>query len=161
MPILTADILRVVTRQRLGYVATVCPDGTPKLSPKGTLTVWDDDHLVFADINSPRTVQNLWLNPAIEINVVDAPSRTGYRLKCPGTVLTEGALLEEILAAYRRRGTTSTIRQIVLVRVERAVAVVSPAYATGATEEEVRRRWAAYYRGLEMGQDDGGATRDV
>ena len=34
---------RVVGEQRLGFVATVCPDGTPNLSPKGTTAVWDDD----------------------------------------------------------------------------------------------------------------------
>src|SRR6266853_4809673 len=50
MGILTDDMKRIVREQRLGYIATVCPDGTPNLSPKGTTAVWDDDHLVFADI---------------------------------------------------------------------------------------------------------------
>jgi predicted pyridoxine 5'-phosphate oxidase superfamily flavin-nucleotide-binding protein len=53
---LTADMKRVVVEQRLAFVATVCPDGTPNLSPKGTISVWDDDHLVFADIRSPGTI---------------------------------------------------------------------------------------------------------
>jgi predicted pyridoxine 5'-phosphate oxidase superfamily flavin-nucleotide-binding protein len=47
--ILTEDMRRVVREQRLGFVATVCPDGTPSLSPKGTTAVWGGDHLVFAD----------------------------------------------------------------------------------------------------------------
>jgi len=34
MGILTEDMKRVVNEQRLGFVATVCPDGTPSLSPK-------------------------------------------------------------------------------------------------------------------------------
>ncbi len=68
MAILTEDMKRVIREQPLGYVATVCPDGTPNLSPKGTTTVWDDDHLVFADIRSPRTIANLKQNPSIEIN---------------------------------------------------------------------------------------------
>lgn len=42
---LTDDMKRVVEEQRLGFVATVCPDGTPNLSPKGTTAVWDDDRL--------------------------------------------------------------------------------------------------------------------
>ena len=42
MGILTADMKRVVEQQRLGFVATVCADGTPNLSPKGTTAVWDD-----------------------------------------------------------------------------------------------------------------------
>jgi predicted pyridoxine 5'-phosphate oxidase superfamily flavin-nucleotide-binding protein len=33
MGILTVDMKRVVEQQRLGFVATVCPDGTPNLSP--------------------------------------------------------------------------------------------------------------------------------
>ena len=41
------DMQRVVSRQRLGFIATVCPDGTANLSPKGTTAVWDDEHLVF------------------------------------------------------------------------------------------------------------------
>jgi predicted pyridoxine 5'-phosphate oxidase superfamily flavin-nucleotide-binding protein len=42
MGILTNDMKRVVEQQRLGFVATVCPDGTPNLSPKGTTAVWGD-----------------------------------------------------------------------------------------------------------------------
>lgn len=43
---------RVIREQRLGYVyvANVCTDGTPGLSPKGTTTVWEDDYKVFADL---------------------------------------------------------------------------------------------------------------
>jgi len=39
---LTADMKRVVVERRLAFVATVCPDGTPNLSPKGTISVWDE-----------------------------------------------------------------------------------------------------------------------
>jgi len=46
---LTEDMKRVLNEQRLGFVASVCPDGTPNLSPKGTTTIWDDEHIVFAD----------------------------------------------------------------------------------------------------------------
>ena len=92
MSILTEDMKRMVREQRLGFVATVCPDGTPNLSPKGTTTVWDDDHLVFAHLYSPNTVANLRHNPAIEINVVDPVVRKGYRFKGTAEVVTEGAL---------------------------------------------------------------------
>ena len=40
--VLDDDMKRVVNEQRLAYVASVCPDGTPNLSPKGTTAVWDD-----------------------------------------------------------------------------------------------------------------------
>jgi len=56
MGILTDDMKRVVRQQRMGFMATVCPEGSPNLSPKGTATVWDDDRLVFADLGSPVTI---------------------------------------------------------------------------------------------------------
>lgn len=146
MGILTSDMQRVVREQRLGYVATVCPDGTPNLSPKGTTTVWDEDHLVFADIRSPRTVRNLQHNPAVEVNVVDPFVRKGYRFKGTGRVLKDGELFDQIVTFYRRNGTRSLIRAVVLVRVERALPLISPAYDSGVTEEAVRAVWERNYR---------------
>jgi uncharacterized protein len=78
---LTADMKRIVDEQRLGFVATVCPDGTPNLSPKGTTAVWDDDHLIFANIRSPQTIANLRQNANVEVNVVDSFVPKGYRFK--------------------------------------------------------------------------------
>ena len=66
--ILTPDMQRVIREQRLGFVATVRSDGGPNLSPKGTLTVWDDDTLAFADLRSPQTIANLRHDPRVEIN---------------------------------------------------------------------------------------------
>ena len=43
---LTKDMKRVLNEQRLGFIASVCPDGTPNLSPKGTTAVWDDEHII-------------------------------------------------------------------------------------------------------------------
>ena len=151
MGILTEDMQRVVNEQRLGYIATVCPDGTPNLSPKGTTAVWDDDHLIFADICSPNTVANLRQNPALEINVVDTTQRKGYRFKGTATIFAEGPEFDEMVAFYRRRGSVHAIKHIVLVKVERALPVISPAYDLGQTEEQVRSRWQSYWDELHLG----------
>ncbi|CAA9536860.1 MAG: hypothetical protein AVDCRST_MAG05-4966 [uncultured Rubrobacteraceae bacterium] len=152
---LSAGMRRMVEEQRLGFAATVCPDGTPNLSPKGTTAVWHDDRLIFADIRSPRTAENLRRNPAIEVNVVDPVSRKGYRFEGTGEVLTEGDLFEEALAFYRGRGVANEIRSVVVVEVERALPLTSPAYDLGATEGEVRGRWERHREALRVGQ--GGA----
>ena len=152
MGILTEDMKRVVNEQRLGFVATVCPDGTPNLSPKGTTAVWDDDHIVFADIRSPATVSNLRRNPSTEINVVDPMVRKGYRFKGVATVLTEGALFERILDFYRAErnhdDSRIKIRSFVLVKIEEALPVVSPAYDLGMSEEQVREKMQRYFDSL-------------
>src|SRR5438876_12353373 len=91
---------RVVREQALGFVATVCPDGTPNLSPKGTTAVLDDDHLVFLDIRSPGTVENLLAHPAVEVNVVDPIVRRGYRFKGTATVLSSGPEFDRVMASF-------------------------------------------------------------
>jgi len=153
MGILTPDMKRVVEEQRLGFVATVCADGTPNLSPKGTTAIWDDDHLVFANIRSPGTLANIRQNPSIEVNVVDPFLRRGYRFKGVASILESGALYDEAIAFYKNRGSrVSTIREVVLVRVERAQPIDSPAYDLGFTEDEVRARWERHYRSLLAGK---------
>jgi uncharacterized protein len=145
---LSADMRRVIEEQRLGFVASVCEDGTPNLSPKGTTAVWDDEHIVFADIHSPGTVANLRRQPVVEVNVVDPVNRKGYRFKGPATVHQDGPIFEQGLAYFQRRGTKSPIRSIVLVRVERALPLISPAYDQGAGEAEVRANWLRYWAAL-------------
>jgi predicted pyridoxine 5'-phosphate oxidase superfamily flavin-nucleotide-binding protein len=147
-PQLTEDMKRVINEQRLGFVASVCPDGTPNLSPKGTTTVWDDEHLIFADICSPGTVANVQQQAVVEINVVDPVARKGYRFKGPATVYQEGPFFEQAVAFYRQRGTTSAIQHIVLVKVERAMPLISPVYDQGRTEEQVRHQWLQYWERL-------------
>ena len=140
---------RVVEEQRLGFVATVCPDGTPNLSPKGTTAVWDDEHLVFANIRSPGTLANLRQNPNVEVNVVDPFLRKGYRFKGIASILESGALYDKAIAFYKARGSrVDAIREVVLVRVQSAQAIDSPAYDLGLTEDEVRSRWEQYFQTL-------------
>ena len=104
MGILTDDMKRIVREQRLGYVATVCPDGTANLSPKGTMAVWDDDHLVFADIRSPQSVRNIGQNASVEINVVDSLVRKGYRFKGDGAVYRAGEIFDQGQPFLSRHG---------------------------------------------------------
>ncbi len=154
MGILTDDMKRIVGEQRLGYIATVCPDGTPNLSPKGTTAVWDDDHLVFADIRSPQSVHNIEHNPSIEINVIDPLVRKGYRFKGKGSVHRSGEVFQRGCQMYRDMGLALEIRAVVLIHVVGALPLISPAYDRGQTEEQVRDRWRRYWHKLWDGVED-------
>ena len=148
MGILTEDMKRVVRENRLGFYATVCPDGTPNLSPKGTTYVYDDDHLAFVDLASPGTLSNLESNPSIEVSMVDLFTRKGYRFKGTATIVTDGPEFDAIRNSYN--GTTvqdliSNVRSAVLIRVERALPLVSPGYLPGITEEAMRGQWEQHW----------------
>lgn len=145
MGLLTDKIRVLIEQQKLGYVATISPDNTPNLSPKGTISVWDDDHLVFADIKSPKTIANLEKNPSIEINVVDPITRRGYRFKGSGTILSCGEDYDKIISYYQKIGIKSKIGRVVLIKISIVKVVTSPLYDLGYTEDEIKKRWKNHY----------------
>jgi hypothetical protein len=49
---------------------------------------------------------------------------------------------------YRFKGRAHEIQAVVLIRVERALPMFSPAYDRGDTEEQVKERWRRYWRKL-------------
>lgn len=139
----TQEMEEFLRKRRLAYVATVSPDGSPNLSPKGTVLALGPGSLVFADIRSPRTVSNIAANPAVEINSVDPVSRRGYRFAGRARLLREGEPeLAKAAAMYVQMGVRSQVRGVVLVSVERASEVTSPVYDLGDTEEQVRKAWS-------------------
>lgn len=145
---LTDDMKQVVERVRLGFVATVCPDGTPNLSPKGTVAVADDDHLVFADLRSPGTIANLRSNPNMEINVVDVFNRKGYRFKGTAEVHERGELFDRFVEHFNRgrlADTPARIRAVVSMTVLSARPLISPGYDGGKSEQDMIGQWQEYY----------------
>ena len=142
---ITEKIRKFVSQQKLGFVATVSPDGTPNLSPKGTISVLDENTLVFANIRSPQTIENLEKNPSVEINIVDPFSRRGYRFKGITKIISDGEEYNKIILSYRQNGIQTTIKSFVIVNVKQILEVTSPLYDVGYTEEELRIKWKKYY----------------
>lgn len=151
---LTEDMRRVVAEQRLGFLASVCADGSPNLSPKGTFVVLDDRRIAFGEIRSPRTVENLKTNPRVEVNFVDPFSRTGYRFKGTARVVTRDhedfPRLFEIVAGTWA-ALAEKIRAVVVIDVTTALPLRTPAYDVGATEAELRTHWARHFRSIQPG----------
>ena len=117
--------------------------------------MWDETHLVFADIRSPGTVANLRVNSSVEINVVDAFARKGYRFNGTAELLTAGELFDRILSFYQSRWTDTAkakleplVRSFVLVDVESAFPLISPTYDDGTDESRIRATWVAYFKAL-------------
>lgn len=148
MCIIDDDMRLIVESAKLAFVATVCEDGSPNLSPKESLLVYGDDHLVFMHMASPTTVADLRRDPRIEVNVVDFLKRRGYRfkgtaqLRPPGDEVYEW-LRQWVIATY---GPRFPCREAVLIRVECALPIASPVYMFGdAHEPALIRRWSGIY----------------
>ena len=132
----------IIQSAHLCFAATVTPDGRPNLSPKGTIRVWDDDHIFFLDIFSPGTRANLESNPYIEVNVVEQLSRRGYRFFGQATLhRNDDVYREATKRIYGEEGAKYPVEAVVLIAVERAEEVVSPGYIHTKTEAEMRAAW--------------------
>jgi len=138
-----ADMQAVIESARLCFVATVTPEGRPNLSPKGTIRVWDDAHLFFLDIASPGTRANLERNPWMEINVVDQISRRGYRFFGRAEVhLEESEFYQDAMRRLYGDGPREwNPPSVVLLTVERAAPLLSPAYWRMPDEMAIRDMW--------------------
>ena len=142
---ISKEIKDLVDHQRLGFVATVSPDNTPNLSPKGTVIVWEDEFIVFGDIRSPNTIANIKKNPAVEINVIDHFKRRGYRFKGTALIIDSGEEYEKIQSLYKERGIKTKINAFVKVKVDLVSEVTAPSYDLGVTEEQLVEKWKKHY----------------
>ena len=148
MSLITPEIKEFLEKQKLGFVATVSPNGTPNISPKGTIIGWNSEFLAFANIRSPDTVNNLKNNPNVEINVIDPLLRRGYLFKGTTRILNDGQMYDEILEFYKNLGIKSIIHEIMLVTVSDVTVVTSPLYAMGISEQEIKLKWQKHFHDL-------------
>lgn len=134
----------LLARYPLAFVATVREDGAPNVSPKGTIRVWDAEHLVFAAIASPQTVANVRRDPRVEVNVVDHFSRRGYRFRGTAEVTADAAVCEALRGEYPPDEARAYVfEEAVLIRVQEVGDLISPSYFTGRTEEQIRAEYVA------------------
>lgn len=147
---LTETMKKILANHPLGFVATVNEDGTPNLSPKGTFLLLDEQHLIFAEIRSPNTLNNLKHQPALVVNFIDVLARKGFRVAGTARFLERGTSdFEKLFPLFERWGDlTPRINGIVKIHMEEADMLISPAYDIGATEEELRSTYKNHFLGM-------------
>lgn len=140
---LSLKMIKIMEKQRLGFVATVSDSGQPNLSPKGTFVVVDENTIAFGEIRSPNTLKNINVSPAVEVNFVDPLIRKGFRTKGRAKIIDAGTeLFNQYLPLFDKWPSLCTrFRHIVVISVEEASYLISPLYDKGADEKDVREQW--------------------
>ena len=93
---------------KVGWVATAAKDGTPNVSIKGSLRLIDDEHLVFADINSLKTRKNLEENPKVAIMVYDSDAKKAFMFKGKAELFSKDPLYDRIAKGMKEKMPTSS-----------------------------------------------------
>ena len=117
---LTDDIKQSIKEFGPAFVATVGAEGMPSISPKGSFRVLDDDHVAFADIASPRTVENLRNNPGVAAIVLDKQTRHGCRIWGKAQIHDSGKLFDDMSAEYAAGG--KQVKHVVVIEVGEVLA---------------------------------------
>ncbi len=87
---------------KMAWVATATSAGMPNATPKGSVKVIDDEHVVFADLFSRKTRENLQANPQVAITVVDEETFKGYQIKGSAEMLESGPLFEQMAEELKK-----------------------------------------------------------
>ncbi len=122
MPKLTQGMKDLIAAQKC-FIATVNPDGTPNLGPKGSTRVLDDEHLAFNESSGKQTWTNLQNGSKVAIAVVDRDTHVGYRFVGTPEVFTSGELFDQTLAG--RRSGMRPLRAVIRVKIEIIVSLSS------------------------------------
>ncbi len=89
------EVKKIIKEQRVGFIATADKNGSPNVSPKGSLRPLDDETLMFVVVNSPHTRDNLKENSLVSVAVFDSQARKGFQLKGKAEILESGPLFEQ------------------------------------------------------------------
>jgi predicted pyridoxine 5'-phosphate oxidase superfamily flavin-nucleotide-binding protein len=89
-------------KNKMAWVATASPDGIPNTTPKGSVQVIDDEHIVFADLFSLKTRDNLQKNPKVAITVVDQEKHKGYQLKGSAQLVDSGPVFDRVVEQLKK-----------------------------------------------------------
>jgi predicted pyridoxine 5'-phosphate oxidase superfamily flavin-nucleotide-binding protein len=113
---LTDEAKKIIRELGPALVATASKDGRPNVSVKGSFRVLDDEHVVFADIASPRTTANLKENPRLAAIVFNPSARKGCRIWGRAEIVDSGELFDSMSAEFAAR--KMKVKHLVKVTVE-------------------------------------------
>ena len=113
---LSEEAKKAIVAIRPSFVATASKTGKPNVSAKGSLRILDEEHVIFADVSSPRTIANIKENPQVAVICLDAAVRKGCRIWGRGEIISTGELFDNIAADLASRN--MKIKNVVKISVE-------------------------------------------
>jgi predicted pyridoxine 5'-phosphate oxidase superfamily flavin-nucleotide-binding protein len=104
---------------KTAWVATATREGVPNVTPKGTVRVIDDQHVIFADLFSLKTRQNLEQNPRVAVTVIDPTTKKGYQIKGMAELVSSGPLYDQMAEQLKQSSPSlPSLKYVVKIAVE-------------------------------------------
>lgn len=118
MALVNDKLKKAISDIKPAFVATADKNGCPNVSPKGSLRVLDEEHIIFADLRSPGTIKNLKENPNVSIIGLNMKTRNGWRVWGKAVdIMTSGEIFDQLKSQYADKG---NLKHLVKVKVEKS-----------------------------------------
>ena len=137
---LSTQVSELADRSVLCWLATLDAAGQPNVSPKEVFAVFDSEHLVIANIASPRSARNIEGQALVCVSFIDVFVQKGYKVagvaRNVGRQEPDFALWSQPLA--RKAGPRFRIRSVFVVTATSCEPILAPSYRLypgEATEE--------------------------
>lgn len=89
------EIREFIETRPLGVIATDGPSGI-NVAPKGSLSYFDEEHLIFSDRFSDKTRINLEDNSKCSVAFIDREKRLAFQFKGTAALIDAGPLLDSM-----------------------------------------------------------------
>ena len=77
---LSTQVREFASSSVLCWLATVDADGQPNVSPKEIFAVFNEEHLVVANIASPTSARNIEVNSRVCVSFIDVFVQKGFKV---------------------------------------------------------------------------------
>ena len=127
---LTSEVKQYIDQSVLCWLATAATDHMHNVSPKEVFTFFDDQHLIIANIASPKSVKNIQANPKVCVSFIDILVQKGFQLKGVASIASKKAadyseMEAKLLEITQGNYPFSTITKI---KVEQVTPIIAPTY---------------------------------
>ena len=127
---LSPEILASAQKSVLCWLATADAQGQPNVSPKEIFTFYDAEHLLIANIASPRSVRNIAVNPRVCVSFVYVFVQKGFKVLGTARNFRKRDMDYEKWAAplTAMAGPRFAIRSVIVIRVTKCEPILAPSY---------------------------------
>lgn len=157
-PMFTSELQASAHNSILCWLATVSVDGQPNVSPKEIFTCFDSEHLVIANIASPKSASNIAVNSRVCMSFVDVFVQKGFKVLGTARNITrqdeEFAVWSAPLVAMAEP--RFPIQSVMVIRASAFEPIVAPSYRLYPVETTEQTQVVSAMRayGVRAARDD-------
>ena len=155
---ISAQVQKSANRSVLCWLATVDADGQPNVSPKEIFSVFDEEHLVIANIASPASVRNIEMNGRVCVSFVDIFVQKGFKILGNARNVTreDSEYGRWVAPLEKKAGPRFPIRSVLVVQAVAVEPIIAPSYRLYPlyTTEQSQVQTALRTYGVQPAADD-------